>query len=199
MGVGGKARPYNDWDLSLRVRVAETAWEVFERKRAQEKGRDISIQRDLAISAMRAGVATWHIGEGRKEYDERWAGILGYTVAELPEDSMATFRLLTHPDDYQSATSCMLSYLAGESESYEAEFRMRHKDGRWIWVSTAPSSSSAGGAASPSASRASSSTSAASSRSRRDSETRCAKRISSCRSSSTAPRTRCSSSTPCSR
>ena len=134
LGVGGKARPYNDWDLALSVRVAETAWEVFERKRAQEKGRDIAVQRDLAISAMRAGVATWHIGEGRKEYDERWAGILGYTVAELPEDSMATVRLLTHPDDYQSATSCMLSYLAGESESYEAEFRMRHKDGRWIWV-----------------------------------------------------------------
>jgi PAS domain S-box-containing protein len=134
MGVAGKARPYNEWDLALSVRVAESAWEVFERKRDQEKGRDIAIQRDLAISAMRAGVETWYIGEGRKEYDERWADILGYTVAELPEDSMSTSRLLTHPDDYQAATGRMLSYLAGESDSYEAELRMRHKDGRWIWV-----------------------------------------------------------------
>lgn|GEM_PF-3190148 len=134
LGVAGKTRPYNEWDLALGARVAESTWEVFERKRDQEKGRDIMIQRDLAISAMRAGVETWYIGEGRKEYDERWAGILGYTVAELPEDSMSTSRLLTHPDDYQAVTACMLSYLAGEADGYEAEFRMRHKDGRWIWV-----------------------------------------------------------------
>ena len=34
----------------------------------------------------------------------------------------------------EAVTACMLSYLAGEADDYEAKFRMRHKDGRWIWV-----------------------------------------------------------------
>ena len=134
LGIANKKSPYNDWDLALSVRVADSVWEVFERKRAQERVRDIAIERDLAISAMRAGLETWYIVEGKKEYDERWAAILGYALSELPADSMETQRLLTHPDDFAIADERLRRYLSGQSESYEAELRMRHKDGRWIWV-----------------------------------------------------------------
>jgi PAS domain S-box-containing protein len=134
LGIANKSSPYNDWDLALSVRVADSVWEVFERKRAQERVRDIAIERDLAISAMRAGLETWYIDEGRKVYDERWAAILGYSLSELPADSMDTARQLTHPDDFAIAEERLRLYLSGRRESFEAELRMRHKDGRWIWV-----------------------------------------------------------------
>jgi PAS domain S-box-containing protein len=134
LGIANKPYPYNDWDLALGARVAEFALEIFERKQAQERARDIGIQRDLAISAMRAGVETWYFDRDRKEYDENWAGILGYSASTLPTDTMSLFASLCHPDDYTVASESLRNYLDGRSDSYEAKYRMKHKDGRWIWV-----------------------------------------------------------------
>jgi PAS domain S-box-containing protein len=134
LGLANKARAYNDWDLELCSRVAASVWEIYERKIAQERNRDLSIQRDIAISAMKAGVETWYIDEGRREYDASWAGILGYAAGELPGDSMAVMEMLCHPDDFERASERMRAYLAGAAPFYEAEFRMRHKDGHWVWV-----------------------------------------------------------------
>jgi PAS domain S-box-containing protein len=134
LGVANKDRPYNDWDLALASDVADLVWEIYERKEAQESSRRLALQRDFAISAMRAGVETWYLDEDRKVYDRNWAGILGYALEELPSDARQIFRLLCHPEDYEAASAKMKAYLEGRSDSYEAEFRMLRKDGRWIWV-----------------------------------------------------------------
>jgi two-component sensor histidine kinase len=42
--------------------------------------------------------------------------------------------MLCHPDDFERASERMRAYLAGAAPFYEAEFRMRHKDGHWVWV-----------------------------------------------------------------
>jgi hypothetical protein len=47
---------------------------------------------------------------------------------------MRTMELLSHPDDYRVSADALGRYLAGEGEGYEAEVRMRHKDGRWLWI-----------------------------------------------------------------
>lgn len=134
LAIANKASPYNDWDQALCAQVADSVWEIYERKKAQEKILDIAKQRDLAISAMKAGVETWYIEEDRKEYDERWALTLGYSLAELPGESSRTMELLCHPDDYSRAMEGLRGYLEGRAEGYEAEIRMRHKDGRWVWI-----------------------------------------------------------------
>jgi len=134
LGVGGKPTPYNAWDLALCSRVLDFAWEIYGRILAQEKEREEAAQRDLAIWAMRVGVEGWDLESGAKEYDESWAGILGYKLCELPVDRSGLFDELCHPDDRAAVAERLAACVRGEARYFEAEFRMRHRDGRWLWM-----------------------------------------------------------------
>jgi PAS domain S-box-containing protein len=57
--------------------------------------------------------------------------LLGYSEGEL---YAMTFQQLTHPDDLPDNLVLLGRMLAGEIERYEVEKRVRHKDGRFIWV-----------------------------------------------------------------
>jgi PAS domain S-box-containing protein len=134
LGIANKDRPYNDWDLELCRRVANPIWEAYERRQAQERARESALERDMAMSAMRAGVETWDIAKNLKRYDERWAAIVGYTVSELPGYPDATWETLCHPEDLPRSQEKLRDLMSGAASYYETEARLRHKDGRWVWV-----------------------------------------------------------------
>ena len=39
-----------------------------------------------------------------------------------------------HPDDASRANVLLDAHLRGATPSYEAEYRLRHKSGRWVWI-----------------------------------------------------------------
>lgn len=73
-----------------------------------------------------------------KEYFE----MLGYNSAEIPAlqkkaDLKAAWVDLIHPREQEQASRIFKEYLADMADSgavYENTFRMRHKDGHWVWV-----------------------------------------------------------------
>ncbi|NBB91071.1 MAG: PAS domain-containing protein, partial [Spirochaetes bacterium] len=65
---------------------------------------------------------------------ERWAEIVGYTLAEISPVSIRTWQEFTHPEDLARSEELLRAHFAGESEYYDCEVRMRHADGRWVWV-----------------------------------------------------------------
>lgn len=81
-----------------------------------------------------AGTWDWHIDSGALIVNERWAGMLGRTRAELEPIRGATWERLCHAGDLVEAQAAMQRHLAGEDERYSAEFRMRHADGHWVWI-----------------------------------------------------------------
>ncbi len=59
---------------------------------------------------------------------------LGYSEDEIPEDvPYQFFTQLIHPDDYQPTMDAMLAHLHGGAPVYEAEYRIRCKDGSYRW------------------------------------------------------------------
>ena len=58
--------------------------------------------------------------------------MLGFTEAEL--DTVEMFYHHVHADDVVAVHDAVCLHLRGGSPWYEAEFRMRHRDGHWIWV-----------------------------------------------------------------
>jgi hypothetical protein len=88
---------------------------------------------ELALRGADLGTWDWDIRTGVVAFNERWAGMLGYTVDEIAPD-LSTWTELVHPEDMPGVMSALDGHLAGRTEQYEAEHRMRHKDGRWIWV-----------------------------------------------------------------
>jgi PAS domain S-box-containing protein len=82
------------------------------------------------------GVGTWewNVQSGETRLNQRWAGLIGYTLEELEPVSIATWMKHAHPDDLAASRAALEKHFAGITEDYECESRMLHKDGHWIWV-----------------------------------------------------------------
>lgn len=88
----------------------------------------------LALEGTRIGMWDWNVESGELTINERWAEICGYTLDELAPISIKTWQALAHPDDLAESNRHLQRHFSGEAECYDLECRMRHKDGRWIWV-----------------------------------------------------------------
>ena len=86
------------------------------------------------IEGTQAGTWFWNVQSGEKLYNERWAEILGYSLEELPRESKDIWKFLVHPDDYQIAERLVQQHFNGPLPYYEAEVRMKHKNGSWRWI-----------------------------------------------------------------
>jgi len=88
----------------------------------------------FVIVATGLGTWEWNLRTNETIFNERWAGMLGYTLSELEPYSLETWVALTHPDDLENATSLLAPCIAGAALEYTCELRMKHKEGHWVWV-----------------------------------------------------------------
>ncbi len=86
------------------------------------------------IGGMNVGTWEWNVQTQETVFNERWAEVLGYTLAELAPISLETRTRLTHPDDLAASAALLQRHFAGELEYYACEARMKHRDGHWVWV-----------------------------------------------------------------
>ncbi|BCU07886.1 response regulator [Allochromatium tepidum] len=89
---------------------------------------------ELALEGSDLGTWDWKVRTGETQFNERWAGMLGYRLAELEPTSIQTWKDLCHPEDLALAKQRLESHFRGEASYYECEFRLRHKDGHWVWI-----------------------------------------------------------------
>jgi PAS domain S-box-containing protein len=107
--------------------------DITKRKLAEEKVRQSEERLELALKGTRAGIWDWDVQTGKTYFDERWAEIVGYNPDELKPD-IQTWIDLTHPKDYKRAEELLNKHFAGETENYECQLRMKHKNGHWVWI-----------------------------------------------------------------
>jgi len=88
----------------------------------------------MIIEGTNAGTWEWHVPSGETRFNARWAEIVGYTLDELAPISIATWEQLAHPDDLSASERALTAHFEGRAASYDVLCRMRHKDGRWVWV-----------------------------------------------------------------
>jgi diguanylate cyclase (GGDEF)-like protein/PAS domain S-box-containing protein len=86
------------------------------------------------IEGTRLGTWEWNLLTGKTTYNERWAEILGYTLAELEPTSTDTWVRLTHPEDVPESDRLVREHVEGRTPFYDFEGRMLHKNGDWVWV-----------------------------------------------------------------
>lgn len=88
----------------------------------------------MVVEGTNAGYWDWDISTGNVAINSVWAGIIGYTPEEIAPVTIATWESFCHPEDLCAANSVLDRHLRGEIDYYEAEVRMRHKNGHWIWI-----------------------------------------------------------------
>ena len=95
--------------------------------------RESSERLRLAVQASNIGLWDWDLRSNRIAYSREWKGQLGHEEDEIGEE-FGEWERRVHPEDLAPMLERMQRYLARPEGAYEAEFRMRHKNGAWLWI-----------------------------------------------------------------
>ncbi|MDR1165319.1 MAG: PAS domain-containing protein [Deltaproteobacteria bacterium] len=136
--LGPDGRPRKIFGLLMAVqekRLAESALEVA---LAEKDGamKDLLLERemlDAVINAASLGTWDWNIQTGIVKYNKRWTETIGYSLEELP-GTVATWENALFPEDLEKANKAVEEHCQGLTPFYQADFRMRHKNGSTIWA-----------------------------------------------------------------
>jgi diguanylate cyclase (GGDEF)-like protein/PAS domain S-box-containing protein len=88
---------------------------------------------ETALNGANMGLWDWDMSSDTRVVDGRAAAMLGYTLDEQYAETLH-WRRLVHPDDIPGLDAALAAHLADGSRSYEAEYRMRHRAGHWVWL-----------------------------------------------------------------
>ncbi len=86
------------------------------------------------LEASNEGTWEWNVQSGEVRFNERWAQIIGYSLDELAPLSIETWRRCCFAEDLERSNRLLEKHFKGETDFYETELRMRHKDGGVIFV-----------------------------------------------------------------
>lgn len=89
---------------------------------------------EAIINGAQLGTWIWNVQTGETRFNERWANIIGYSLADLHPISIKTWRDLTHLEDLPELDSKLKAHFAGQMPHFHCETRMKHKAGHWMWV-----------------------------------------------------------------
>ncbi len=89
----------------------------------------------FALEGAGDGVWDWKVGSDEAFLSKRWKAMLGYSEQEFP-NSYKAWREIVHPEDIDKTMTRLQAHLEGKSESFRIEYRVRRKDGEWLWVLT---------------------------------------------------------------
>lgn len=95
--------------------------------RGEERLRDV-------IEGAQVGTWTWDFDTVSQLVNDVWARMLGYDLVELSPVTYETWSRIVHPDDRAYLEKLIDQCLTGAENGYEAEYRMLHRAGHWIWV-----------------------------------------------------------------
>ena len=116
--------------LSVLISVEDVTQRLLtEKKLADERAHLLNI-----VNGTSAGTWELHFLTGIDVINETYAQMLGYSVSEMVSLISGNFMNIVHPDDRENAAIQWNAHLTGMTTEYEAEFRIRHREGHWIWI-----------------------------------------------------------------
>ncbi|MDD5384284.1 MAG: PAS domain-containing protein [Gallionella sp.] len=103
-------------------------------RNALERQLSESVQRlELALTGGDLGTWDWYVPSGDIAFNQRGCEMLGYALNEI-EPVITSWQKMVNPEDWPVINAALEPHLMGETQMYEAEHRMRHKDGHCVWV-----------------------------------------------------------------
>jgi PAS domain S-box-containing protein len=134
--IGRDPGRLDDTQFAVLTELSRAVAYMLENFDAQERQQQIAL--DLArerhrlagvIEGTGVGIWEWNLQTGEFRIDQRWLPLLGRT-----EMDAQTLHGLIHPDDLAIADHALAEHVAGRSPIFVADGRLRHADGRWVWM-----------------------------------------------------------------
>jgi len=116
----------NEYFLSI-------ARDISERRAMEAKTSGREQQLITAINASTDGLWDWDIKTDYVFMSESWKKMLGYGSKEL-NNHVDTWKNSVHPDDIPHVFQALDEHLTGKRDRYQAEYRLRNRNGHYLWV-----------------------------------------------------------------
>jgi diguanylate cyclase (GGDEF)-like protein/PAS domain S-box-containing protein len=114
--------------------IVGSSQNITERKLAEKELMEAHERLNLAFKGSNTALWDWHIPSGKTVFNEQWANMLGYTLSDLEPTTIQTWIDLCDPEDLSKSNNLLHQHFSGNSEIYECEIHLRHKEGHWIWA-----------------------------------------------------------------
>lgn len=118
-----------------RARFSYLSHDITQRVAIEAQQREGQAHLALTLQAGQLGFWDWNIATGHVHFGGSWEKMLGYEFGELAPH-VRIWKQLIHPDDAEPISRILADHLESRTEYYEAEHRLRHKDGSWRWILT---------------------------------------------------------------
>jgi PAS domain S-box-containing protein len=107
--------------------------DTTESSRARKELQESEERLRLALTSGKQGLYDLNLETGQATVNDEYARMLGYEPEEFTETIESAMHRL-HPDDCEYVAQTHRDYLQGKNPEYRAEFRLRTKNGGWVWV-----------------------------------------------------------------
>ncbi|MBJ7331182.1 MAG: EAL domain-containing protein [Solirubrobacteraceae bacterium] len=124
--LGTLGRAFNRMSGELRDTHGELEQQITELAASEERYA-------LAQRGANDGLWDWDLEHDALYVSPRWAAMVGYEASELGPAPSEWFDRV-HPDDLPRVEDQLRRHLDGDVAHFEAEFRIRHRNGHWLWV-----------------------------------------------------------------
>ena len=99
----------------------------------QQKIKEEKERFQLAIDSSNDGIWDWNIAKDTTYFSPKWKEIIGFEDIEIG-DSFDELQSRVHKDDKNKFTDSINQLLDGGETIFECEYRVKHKNGDWIWI-----------------------------------------------------------------
>jgi diguanylate cyclase (GGDEF)-like protein/PAS domain S-box-containing protein len=113
--------------------IVTTCEDITRRKAAESALRASEERYALASRGANDGLWDWEVPTRTAYFSDRWKAILGYTPEQV-EGSIDWWLDRIHPEDKDRVQEDLDAHLRGDTEHFESEHRVRHRDEAYRWV-----------------------------------------------------------------
>ncbi len=115
------------------LRIIGVNFDITDRKQIELSLRKSEERWHLVLQGTNAGIWDWDVQNQQVFFSSRWKAMRGLAedeVSDRPEEWSAAI----HPEDYERVMTAIEAHFGGETEFFEMEYRVRHKDGSYFWI-----------------------------------------------------------------
>ncbi|MBK7058630.1 MAG: diguanylate cyclase [Leptospiraceae bacterium] len=137
IGMAGVSNRVGGYDTELITEielVTGTIGRLIEAQQARLLINHIQMRHQYTLEGTNVGTWEWNVQTGETVFNERWAEIVGYSLAELGQVNVETWQKLVHPEDLAESKKRLNLVFEKKADYYSIETRIRHKEGHYVWV-----------------------------------------------------------------
>jgi len=89
--------------------------------------------RDFVLNESSDGLWDWNVIGGQVYFSPQWKRMMGFGPGEV-DPSIDTWVNMIHPEDMDGVMRALGAHLDGKTVRYEREYRLRNRNGDYLWV-----------------------------------------------------------------